>query len=143
MIAWNNVYLIEVKLTNWGERVRVKIRVFIIFLSLHHYFSLIWTGLELGAMSQHLVELNPPKKHLAQNRAQQGQVWVKMIFSVLISSGIQSNVLVVDSEEVIAKREYIFIIYNYNIWAFHNKGNSIVQNNCNISGLTMKIILQC
>ena len=94
-------------------------------------------------MSQHLVELNPPKKHLAQNRAQQGQVWVKMIFSVLILSGIQSNVLVVDSEEVIAKREYIFIIYNYNIWVFHNKGNSIVKNNCNISGLTMKIILQC
>ena len=66
-----------------------------------------------------------------------------MIFSVLISSGIQSNVLVVDSEEVIAKREYIFIIYNYNIWVFHNKGNSIVKNNCAISGLTMKIILQC
>ena len=64
-----------------------------------------------------------------------------MIFSVLISSGIQSNVLFVDSEQVIAKNEYVFIIYNYNIWVFHNKGNCIVKNNFN--GLTMKIIFLC
>ena len=52
-----------------------------------------------------------------------------------------SGVFIVNFEQVITRREYIFIIWNYNICVFHNTGNYTVISDNNTSVLTMKVIL--
>ena len=67
--------------------------------------------------------------------------WVSLLLILNIYFKPWSRDSIVSFEQVIARREYISIIWNCNICVFFNIDNRIVKNNYNISVLTLKVIL--
>ena len=64
---------------------------FAIFSSFHHQLSLILHRITAWDNVQYLVELRPPKEFVAQIRTQQAQIRAEMILSILMLSGVHSN----------------------------------------------------